>query len=225
MLSDNRKQDGVLTEKTAMKRSIYLRSASCLAALFLSFLASTASAQLVVNGGFESGGFSPGWTFTDPSGFTFVNNDPTLAHSGFDFAFLGASPGPGTLLQTLATTTGQTYQLSFWLASDKSTPTATVDNSFAVLWNGSTVFSQTNVPALGTTNPYMNITIDNLAAAGAISSLEFRYVNNDDFFRLDDVALLAVPEMSATSFILFGFVFLGFVSYRRNRAGRASASE
>ncbi len=198
------------------------RSTSFLAALLFAFLTAAASAQVIVNGSFETGSFF-GWVVTDPSNFTIVNTtpDPALAHSGNYTAYLGASPGQGSLFQSLSTTPGQTYQLSFWLASDRFNA---VDNSFEVKWNGGSVLSLTNVPAPGTTNPYMNFTIDNLTATGAVSTLEFVYVNNDDFFRLDDVALLAVPEMSATSFVLLGFVFLCFVCYLRNRAGRPSVS-
>jgi hypothetical protein len=192
--------------------------AFCIAALAASFLVRTTSADIVVNGGFESGSFAPGWSFTDASGFTFIDNDSTFAHTGNDYALLGASPLPGTLLQTLATTPGATYQLTFWLASDRS---STVDNSLQVLWNGVSVFSQVNIPAPGFTNPYVLFTISNLTAAGATATLEFDYVNNDDFFRLDDVSVNAVPEVSTTSFAILGFGMLGFV-YGARRVTRRS---
>ncbi len=196
--------------------------AFCIAALAASFLARTTSADIVVNGGFESGAFAPGWSFTDASGFTFIDNDSVFAHSGNDYALLGASPAPGddpgTLLQTLTTTPGATYQLTFWLASDR---TGTVDNSLQVLWNGASVFSQVNIPAPGFTNPYVLFTISNLTAAGATATLEFDYVNNDDFFRLDDVSVNAVPEPSTAALAALGFGMMGFASAARRITRRS----
>ncbi len=196
------------------------RSTLVVAALsFISFTA-VASAQLAVNGGFESGSFSPGWTATDPNptNFILIDSASNEAHSGNFCALLGSSPDPGTLLQTLNTTPGQTYSVSFWLASDLS---STVSNSFEVLWNGVSVLSLTDVPALAIPlNPYVNFSIANLAATSGATDLEFRFVNNDDFFRLDDITVNVVPETSTIWLTLIGFGFLASVCYRRHKVSR-----
>jgi hypothetical protein len=188
-----------------MKLPSLLRTALCLT--IASSIFATADAQ-VVNGGFETGNLS-GWTVTDPSGFTAIGTLQPLAHSGDFYAQLGAAPNPGSLLQNLSTTPGQLYQLSFWLASDR---TGTVSNSFEVFWNGVSILMLTNVPAPQTINPYVNFTLNNLpaAASGNSTALEFRYVNNDDFFRLDDVSANVVPEASTMTFALLGLGLLCF---------------
>src|SRR4051794_18524060 len=102
-----------------MKKSSLLRSTFCVATLALSLFASSVHAQteLVANGDFETGNLN-GWTLTDPSNFTFTDNDVTYTHGGNWYALLGASPDPGSLLQNLNTTAGQTYVLSFYLANN-----------------------------------------------------------------------------------------------------------
>lgn len=121
----------------------------------------------VVDGGFEAspppsnpmdplgpGPFSAAWTVVDPSGTqppgsegsnSNVGHDPLFAHSGNEHANLGATPNVGTLTQTLTTTPGQTYTLSFWLANDGAAGGGEV-NQFDALWNGTPVLTQTNVP-------------------------------------------------------------------------------
>jgi hypothetical protein len=208
-------------KKNSMKRSALLRSAFCLTALFATILAASAQ-ELVTNGGFETADFS-GWTVNDPSTFTLIGTNSINfpgSHSGNNYALLGASPAAGSLSQTFNTSAGESYNISFWLASDRTT---TVDNSFQVLWNGVSIFSQVNVPAPGFTNSYANFTFTN-AAAGSTSTLEFRYVNNDDYFRLDDVSVSIVPEASTTSLALIGFGALSFVAYRKTKRNRAVAT-
>src|SRR6202011_3988465 len=85
------------------------------------FLAITASAparaELVVNGGFETGDFT-GWTVSDPNGIVIDNTDP---NSGNADASLGTGGATGTLSQTLATTAGTLYQISYFLHNQDST--------------------------------------------------------------------------------------------------------
>src|SRR5579862_5380244 len=88
---------------------------------------SAAKADLIVNGGFETGNFS-GWTLSGNTGFTgvsgpgfndgFVNNP----NSGNFFAFLGPVGSDGFLSQTFSDTAGKTLHVSFFLANDGDTP-------------------------------------------------------------------------------------------------------
>src|SRR4051794_8648117 len=81
-----------------------------------------ASADLVVNGGFESGDFT-GWALSGNTGSTDVSNVPFYVHSDHWGAELGPIGSDGFLMQqNLATTIGDTYQVSFWLHSDGSVP-------------------------------------------------------------------------------------------------------
>jgi len=85
-----------------------------------------ASANLLVNGNFETGGTttagggSPGWTYFQQAGVTFLGFQ-TMAtnglspHGGSYFWYDGATQGYDGIDQTFATTVGDTYQISFWL--------------------------------------------------------------------------------------------------------------
>lgn len=208
------KRSGLDSRKsTSMKRSALLRSSFCVAASVFSIFAAAASAQLV-NGGFENGDFS-GWMVTDPSGFSNIGSDPALANSGTYHANLGAFGLLGSLSQTFSTAAGSSYNLSFALANDGTFP----PNEFDVFWNGALVFSLSNYPAL----PYVNFSVANLNTTGTSTTLEFRYRNDADFFRLDDVSASVVPEASTTSLALLGLGLTSLVHYRRTK-GRPSAN-
>ncbi len=188
----------------------------CLAALFSALLVHSGGAaqfsieqtppERVVNGGFESGNFSP-WIVNDPSGFTNVGGDPAFAHSGNFHANLGASGLLGTLTQSLSTVPGQSYNLSFWLANDSGVqPTA-----FMVFWNGAQIFSLPNSAAFS----YTLFSFGNLTATGSSTSLQFQFRHDADFFRLDDVSV--VPEPSTNALLLGAGTVLAFMAYRGRR--------
>lgn len=172
--------------------------------------ASPAKAQgnIVMNPGFETGDFT-GWMVNDPSGLTGVGSDAAFAHSGNNYAFLGAEPNIGSLSQNLSTTAGDLYSLSFWLAHDV---TGKPSNEFSVYWNGSLIFALTpNVGAFS----YTEFSFSDLTATGSSTTLEFRYEDNDDFFRLDDVSA-AVPEPGSTIWLV-AFGLGGLLMHRRRR--------
>ena len=170
--------------------------------LFLFAGLSNAHANLVADPGFEastdntSGGnpFSASWTNIDPSGFSGVGGDSAFAHSGNNYAFLGLTPGTGSLSQNLTTIAGTAYSISFWLAND-ITAGLPSGNSFRVLFNGIQVFALANQSAFG----YTQFTVNGLATSGT-TALEFVYNHNNDFWRLDDISVEAagVPEAFAT---------------------------
>lgn len=145
------------------------------------------NAEIVLNGGFETGDFT-NWTVVDTSGNTFVDNGSNytgiVPHSGAYYAALGPVGSLGSLSQTLTTDIGQSYLLSLWLNSpDGDTP-----NEFLVNWNGSTIFDQTNMPATGWRNLQFVVT-----ATGTNTLLQFQSRNDPSFFGLDDVSVLPTP--------------------------------
>jgi Protein of unknown function (DUF642) len=85
----------------------------------------------------------------------------------------------GTLSQTIATTAGQTYTLSFWLQNE-----ASGTNDFKALWNGQTLLSPTDAPKSGYTQYTYSVT-----AAGNASTLEFSARNDPSQWDLDNVSL------------------------------------
>jgi PKD repeat protein len=142
----------------------------------------------VLNGGFETGDFS-GWTTNGDTPFIFVISN--AAHSGASGAALDTSDSPGFLSQTLHTSAGATYLLSFWLDS----PDGITPNEFLVSWNGTTLFDRTNIAATGWTNLQFVVT-----ATGAGTVLQFGFRNDNSAFSLDDIsAVTAQPGIAGSS--------------------------
>ncbi len=209
--------------KPTLARKIF-----CIAALSCAALWSASAVNLVADPGFEASGDGPGphpfsasWTNIDASGFSGVGGDSLFAHTGNNYAFLGASPGTGSLSQALTTVAGQSYTLSFWLANDvtSSLDGGVVGNSFRVLFGGVQVFALTNQSAFG----YTQFTISNLVATGATSALEFVYNHDTDFWRLDDISVEAQGVPEAFSTIWLALPALGLVYFSRGRVRKSPA--
>src|SRR5207302_790086 len=115
-----------------------MRNISILCLAFLLSPISNSSANVIVNGGFETGDFS-GWTLSGDSATTFV--DTGFAHSGSYAAFLGEIGDLGSLSQTFSTTLGASYSLTFWFAGDGETP-----SEFAAILGGMTLLDLVNPP-------------------------------------------------------------------------------
>jgi hypothetical protein len=186
----------------------------CLSTLSMLTTPESRAAELVTNGGFETGTFSS-WTVVDPSNFTNVGSDPTFAHSGTYHANLGARGTIGSLSQLLSPTAGTTYTLSFFLANDG----VTSSNFFQALFNGVPLVTLNNAGPLGYTR-----FLGSFIGTGAPGLLEFRYQNDADFFRLDDVSV-NVPDLGSTASLalpVFASLALLHSFVRRRGAGSAA---
>jgi hypothetical protein len=179
------------------------------AAVMLTFgVTASAQANLLTNGDFETGDFT-GWNvaanYTDV-----VSTSSTLGgpQSGNYFAALGSVGSLGTVSQTVATSAGQNYDLSYWFASDGYGP-----NYFDVLWNGAQIgaSAENNVGKFGWT-PF-NFTV----VGTGTDTLTFQERNDTAYQGLDHVslALTSVPVPSAAW--LFGSGLLGLVGAARKR--------
>ena len=205
-----------------MKQTL-ARKIFCIAALSCAALWSANAVNLVADSGFEASAdgagphpFSASWTNIDASGFSGVGGDSLFAHTGNNYAFLGAKPGFGSLSQALTTMAGQSYSLSFWLAND-ITAGLPSGNSFRVLFGGVQVFALTNQSAFG----YTQFTISNLVATSTTSALEFVYNHNNDFWRLDDISVDAQGVPEAFSTIWLALPALGLVYFSRGRTRKS----
>jgi hypothetical protein len=103
--------------------------------------------NLLQNPGFEIGGPTisgagvPGWTYFEQAGLVDVGvpvlgfeaaspTDDLTAQSGSYFWLDGATGGYDGIDQTVPTTVGDTYDVSFWLAENNSNNVATPDNEY-----------------------------------------------------------------------------------------------
>jgi PEP-CTERM motif len=166
-----------------------------------------ASADLIVNGSFETGDFT-GWTVNaGATGVVTAGFDGLVPEDGTFFAALGNVGGLGTLSQTFNTTAGATYELSYWLSSDGATP-----NEFATQIDGVTVIDQVNIPQTG----YINYIFD-FVSAGPTSTVTFFERNDPAYLGFDNISVngRSVPEPSAIA--LFGVGAIGLVAALRKR--------
>ena len=160
--------------------------------------ASDPTGNLIVNGGFETGGVDP-WSWSPYS--EIVLDAPVFAHSGGD-AYVAATYTSGqtsiveTLGQTFATIPGLEYQVQFWLTNDSGSG----PNSATVTWNGANVATLTNLVGTDTGNggvTYTEYTYD-VTATSMTSQLEFAFKNDVSSFYLDDVSVNAVAGQEAS---------------------------
>src|SRR5271170_4961578 len=151
----------------------------------------TAPALLVANGNFATGNLTD-WTLG--GNYTSAAFGPeiyidTNAEGGSSYAAgMGSVGADGTLSQTIATTAGQTYTLSFWLQNESSGT-----NDFSAIWNGQTLLSLTNAAQSGYTEYTYTVT-----ATSSTTTLEFSAANVPSQWDLDNISLTATSDPAAT---------------------------
>lgn len=175
-------------------------------------LCNAIAGNLVANCGFETGDFTD-WTATRAArGSSFgVNNDNP--HSGTYEAAFGAfvPPDEDSISQTIATTAGDTYDISFFLANSHGIMTP--NNQFTAMFDGTTLLSLTNAAPF----PYTAYN-DSVVATGSSTTLSFAAYNVPAIFYLDDISVVpaaAVPEPAALTLFAGALLALGLIRWRR----------
>jgi len=168
----------------------------------------------VQNCGFEAGPYGEAqptdWAFSTTAA-TSSSYIAGTANSGSNAYNFGAtSPGFDTISQTLATTNGQAYTLSFYLEGDTA---AGPSNELQASWNGTPVFTKTN----DTSADYHLYSVG-VTGTGSDTVAFSGYDDNTGFIYLDDVSLtVAVPEPVTLLVLGVGLSALGAVRRRGRR--------
>jgi hypothetical protein len=169
--------------------------------------------NLVSNGDFETGTFSPQWTLTPGGPFDNVckTGDPIGAaicnvHSGQYAMSFGMSGAQDSLSQNIPTVAGRTYTLSFFLANDN--PLDQNTTTFAVFWDGNKVYSLSSPQP---TFLYREVVLI-LTASTTSTPLTFVAQQDPSQWFLDDVSVVEnVPSAPVPTLTLWGMALVALL--------------
>ena len=171
------------------------------------------SANLIVNPGFEIGDFT-GWTVSPAASLSSIAVVSGNAHSGTYAASFGATGVElDVISQTIATTPGTRYYLSFWLEIVNR------NNEFQVSFGGVTVLHVIDRGSLD--NPRYRQFCFSRRAIDSSTTLGFAGLNRPNFTYLDDVSVIpSVCDSGSTAMLCSATALALFVARSRFRQTR-----
>jgi hypothetical protein len=130
-----------------------------------------------------------GWTVTGDG----ISIDSVFPATGnFDAAFGASSddPDPGILSQSIVTTPGTSYSLSFSLQDESGNP----GNSFVISFGGYSATITGDAAAFSYTDESFLVPVGDITDIS--TTLSFQGINNDSDWNLDDVSVTqtSIPE-------------------------------
>jgi hypothetical protein len=160
------------------------------------------AANIVVNGGFETGDFT-GWVQfgnSGLSGFSGVQcpGPSSTVAEGNCSAFFGPLGSDGGIAQGLNTLAGHFYNISFDFLSDGGTP-----SDFSAFWGPVQLISLTN-PAASAFRPLTFLAL----ATASNTTLSFNFRDDPGFLFLDAVSVAVVPEPGTMALLGIGMAGL-----------------
>jgi hypothetical protein len=205
----------------------------------LASLPAQAQQNIVTDGSFDQtstgdNGFAPYWsTQAASSGSFFYVDGAPPSYNGT--AYFGSTGGFDYISQSLPTTIGTTYQISYDLATSSTDPNLEYQDEFVANYGGTVGPTQSGTTILGSPNyitggytfedttytetETSNTEFDwNFTATSISTNLNFGSFNGPQYFFLENVSVVAVPEPSQWGFFVF-LALAGFVTVRKFRFG------